>query len=95
MPGTAADNDKWLMRKVNSVYNFGYSSLIVQEKVKQSGVTLLESGGLPTDQYAAAGGAFPVKVRGVGLVGTIAVSGLVSEEDHGLIVECLEKYLAK
>ncbi len=95
MPGTSADNDSWLRRKVNSVYLLGYSSLIAQQEEEQSGVSPIKLRGLPIDQYAAAGGAFPVKIKNVGLVGTIAVSGLTSEEDHGLIVECLEKYLNK
>ena len=95
MPGSAVDNDCWLRRKVNTVYNFGYSSLIVEAQVKESGESLMESRGLPNDQYAASGGAFPVKIKGVGMVGSIAVSGLPSECDHGLIVECLEKYLNK
>ena len=39
MPGTSADNDSWLRRKVNSVYLLGYSSLIAQQEEKQSGVS--------------------------------------------------------
>jgi uncharacterized protein (UPF0303 family) len=45
-------------------------------------------------EFAAHGGAFPVRVRGVGLVGTVAVSGLPQEEDHRLVVTILERFLA-
>ena len=42
----------------------------------------------------AAGGAFPIRVRGVGLVGTVTVSGLPQLEDHRLVVTTLERFLA-
>ena len=38
---------------------------------------------------------FPIRVRDVeGIVGVIVVSGLTMQEDHKVIVEVLEKYLA-
>ena len=37
---------------------------------------------------------FPIRVRGVGLVGTVTVSGLPQEEDHRLVVTTLEHFLA-
>ncbi|MFN0281981.1 MAG: heme-binding protein, partial [Kineosporiaceae bacterium] len=40
------------------------------------------------------GGAFPVHVVGVGVVGTVAVSGLPQAEDHAFVVEQLRHYLA-
>src|SRR5579883_2636195 len=46
------------------------------------------------DLFAAHGGAFPVLVAGVGLVGTVAVSGLPQLEDHLLVVEALQAFLA-
>ena len=45
-------------------------------------------------EYAAHGGAFPVIVRGVGVVGTVTVSGLPQEEDHRLVVSVLRAFLA-
>jgi uncharacterized protein (UPF0303 family) len=48
---------------------------------------------LDPDLYAAHGGAFPVNVRGVGVVGTVAVSGLPQLEDHALVVEVLAEFL--
>ena len=39
-------------------------------------------------QYAPAGGAVPIRVRGA-LVGVLAVSGLESTEDHELAVSAL------
>ena len=45
---------------------------------------------LPEADFAASGGAVPIMVRGVGLVGTAAVSGLPDVEDHALVVSALE-----
>ncbi|KRL95461.1 heme-degrading domain-containing protein [Levilactobacillus hammesii] len=93
MPGTAIDNDKWLQRKINTVYEYGTSSLRKQLEMTARGQTLEEAAALDGHDYAAAGGGFPVVLRGTGLIGSIAVSGLASGEDHQLIVETLREFL--
>ena len=46
-------------------------------------------------QYAIHGGGFPVRVQGVeGVVAVIVVSGLAQHEDHQVIVEALEEFIA-
>ena len=50
---------------------------------------------LPTAEYAAHGGAFPLAVRAVGRVGVVAVSGLPQVEDHQLVVRVLRSHLAR
>ena len=45
---------------------------------------------LSPSQYAPAGGAVPIRVRGA-LVGVLAVSGLESSEDHELAVSALSR----
>ena len=35
----------------------------------------------PTE-YAIAGGAFPVSIKGAGIIGAVAVSGLAERDDH-------------
>lgn len=92
MPGTAIDNDKWLQRKINTVYEYGTSSLHKQLEMAARGQTLEEAAALDARHYAAAGGGFPVIIKGTGLVGSIAVSGLASEEDHQLIVDELHAF---
>ena len=58
------------------------------------GRTLGADQGVDPALYAAHGGSFPVRVRGVGVVGTVTVSGLPQADDHALVVEALERLLA-
>jgi len=87
-PGTAADNDAWIERKVQVVRRFGSSSYLVGRRLQRSGDTI-EGVGLDPARYAAHGGCFPVLVAGVGMVGTVTVSGLAQADDHALVVEAL------
>jgi uncharacterized protein (UPF0303 family) len=93
LDGTSPDNDAWLARKTRVVDRFGHSSLYVGERARQEGTTFEEQMRLDPDAYAAHGGAFPVVVRGVGVVGTIAVSGLPELEDHAFVVRVLSAFL--
>ena len=93
LPGTAPDNDAWLRRKTRVVDRFGLASLHVGERARQAGTTFEEQMRLAPDEYAAHGGAFPIAVRGVGVIGTVAVSGLPQLEDHALVVEVLADVL--
>jgi uncharacterized protein (UPF0303 family) len=93
-PGTTADNDSWIERKVRVVERFGASSFLVGLRSRARGTTFNEQFGLPLQQFAAHGGAFPVRVRGVGVVGTVTVSGLPQADDHALVVEAVRAFLA-
>jgi uncharacterized protein (UPF0303 family) len=94
LPGTSADNDAWIRRKNNVVNRYGHSSFYVGTQFRAKNTTFDQSSRLDIDQYAAHGGAFPVIVRNVGVVGTVTVSGLPQEEDHRLVVEVLREFLA-
>jgi uncharacterized protein (UPF0303 family) len=94
LPGTSADNDLWIRRKNNVVNHYGHSSLYVGAQFRSKGTTFEQSSRLDIAQYAAHGGAFPLIVRNVGVIGTVTVSGLPQEEDHLLIVEVLREFLA-
>ncbi len=95
LPGTAPDNDAWLLRKARVVDRFGHSSLHVGERARQAGTTFEAQMRLDPDDYAAHGGAFPVTVRGSGVVGTVGVSGLPQLEDHAFVVEQLRAFLRR
>ena len=49
--------------------------------------------GLPAADYAAAGGSVPLLIAGMGMTGTITVSGLSEEEDHELVTGEILRYL--
>jgi uncharacterized protein (UPF0303 family) len=89
LPGTSADNDAWVDRKSRVVRRFACSSLEVQEGyAKGDPDRFFSTFALSPSQYAPAGGAVPIRVRGT-LVGVLAVSGLESTEDHELAVSAL------
>jgi uncharacterized protein (UPF0303 family) len=93
LPGTSLDNDEWLDRKARVVERYGKSSWRVGEQFRVDGSTFDEKSRLDTALYAAHGGVFPVIVRGVGMVGSVGVSGLPQADDHALVVELVEDFL--
>lgn len=95
LPGTAADNDEWVKRKVRLVNRFGHSSFYMGQLLKHKGKSIEQSYLIPESEYAAHGGCFPIIVKGTGMVGTITVSGLPQEEDHKLVVESIRAFIAK
>ena len=93
LPGSNADNDDWLRRKFNVVKRYGEASYTVGEVFRSRGTTFEQSSRLPLGDFAAHGGAFPIRV-GSGaangsLVGAIGVSGLAQLDDHELVVRAL------
>jgi uncharacterized protein (UPF0303 family) len=95
LPGTSADNDEWIKRKVRLVYRFGHSSFYMGQMLKSKGKRIEDAYLIPESQYAPHGGCFPVMVKGTGMVGTVTVSGLPQEEDHKLVVQAIREFLAK
>ena len=94
LSGTSADNDAWVERKVRLVRRVGMSSFRVGCQLRASGRSLSEAFLISEHEYAAHGGAFPVVVANVGLVGVITVSGLPQREDHALVVRILSDWVA-
>ncbi|MFI5930535.1 heme-degrading domain-containing protein [Actinoplanes sp. NPDC051494] len=94
LPGSAADNDHWIVRKVRVVERFAASSYLVGRRLAAKGEVLDAKFGVDPADYATHGGAFPVRVSGAGVVGVVTVSGLPQAEDHALVVEAIETYLS-
>ena len=92
MQGTSLDNDVWIQRKNNVVNRFGHSSFYVGISLESKGQTIEEKYLISSSEFAAHGGAFPLIIQGVGVVGTITVSGLPQQEDHELVITILKKF---
>lgn len=93
MDGTSPDNANWIRRKNNVVQRFGRSSWHVGTRYRSKGKSFEADSGLDTTDFAAHGGAFPLTIRGTGVIGTITVSGLPQQEDHALVTSVLRAYL--
>ncbi|GAA1886822.1 heme-degrading domain-containing protein [Asanoa iriomotensis] len=93
LPGTTPENDSWIDRKVRVVNRFSAASYLVGRRLVAQGRTLDVIAGVDPVDYAPHGGSFPIRIRDVGVVGTITVSGLPQQADHALVVEAIESFL--
>ena len=94
MQGASADQADWIRRKNNVVARFGRCSFYVGIDHKHRGVVFEDIKYLDPKDHAANGGAFPITLKGTGIIGTVTVSGLRQAEDHALVVEALRAVLA-
>ena len=89
--GTSADNAEWVRRKINTVRRFqrpSYRMVLERGEAPFSP----QSGADPAD-YVIAGGGFPIRVKGAGIVGCLTISGLPGRNDHGVAVAALCDHL--
>lgn len=91
--GTSPDNDAWIARKNRLVRRFRHSSMYMSRLLAERGKTIKEAYLVDEADYAPHGGAFPLIIRGVGVVGTITVSGLHQAEDHKMVTDAISGYL--
>jgi uncharacterized protein (UPF0303 family) len=89
LSGSVPDNADWVRRKSNTVARFHRSSYHVGLSLKHADTTLLERYALASTEFSAHGGAFPLRLREVGVIGSVSVSGLPQRDDHELVVEGL------
>ena len=94
LPGSVASNDEWAPRKARVAQHFEQSSLLVRRLHERDRVDIHSRHGLSPERFRAHGGAVPLRVAGVGVIGTVVVSGLPQLEDHAFVVEQLEAFLA-
>ncbi|WP_426561313.1 heme-binding protein [Angustibacter sp. McL0619] len=93
LAGATAENQAWLDRKARTVFRFEMSTALLAERFAAQGVDVWTAGWFDSQLYTNAGGSFPLRVRGVGVVAAVTVSGLTSDEDHDFIVASLQEYL--
>ena len=94
LAGITPDQESWIVRKAAVVLRMEASSALVDARLSAAGVDPAAVGWLGAE-YAVTGGAFPIRVRGVGVVAAATASGLSSQEDHDLIVEGIRGHLAQ
>ena len=81
--------------RTTSCARFGHSTLLLRTRAEQEGRTFEEQMLLDPREFAAHGGAFPLIVRGAGVVGTVTVSGLPQVDDHRLVVRVLREFVQR
>ena len=87
MQGAKPENADWARRKRNVVDLLWRSSYAVGLSLQEEESSLEAKLGLPMRDYAPHGGSFPIRVVGVGVIGTVTVSGLPQRDDHTMLVE--------
>ncbi|MER8825025.1 heme-degrading domain-containing protein [Mesorhizobium sp. M0938] len=93
MPGSNASNPDWARRKINVVRRYlksTYRMVLEQQRPERS---FKVGEGLDIADYVLAGGGFPITVKGAGVIGVIAVSGLPEREDHCVVIDALCEHL--
>ncbi len=93
MDGTAEDNARFLDLKINTVFNTGHSSLWWHHQLRATGRQLKDVAWTNAERVIDFGGGFPL-CAGAALVGAVAVSGLLHEDDHRLIVQAMTARMA-
>lgn len=92
LAGTNAENEAWLDRKARTVFRFETSTALLAARFAAQGLDIWSVPWFDTDTFTAAGGSFPIRVRGVGVVAAVTVSGLTSDEDHDFAVAALDTF---
>lgn len=93
--GTNDNNNRWLTRKANTVNTVHKSTLRVYGELVRADEDLESDWHLDPMKFACMGGGFPIFVNGVGVVGSVIVSGLSHFEDHDMVVEGICTLLGK
>ena len=90
--GITPHNVELMRRKSNSVLLTERSSLQLYMAATNAPESVKQMV-LDPKEYAMLGGGFPICVEEVGVVATVAVSGMGQVSDHDVIVKCISKYL--
>lgn len=93
MKGKEESHFGWANRKANLVEKIGHSSMYGRIAYMESHeyADLVKQ----EDIYAIGCGGFPIATKDKGIVGVVALSGLVDPEDHNVIVETLSEIIGK
>lgn len=87
LPGTTADNAEWVRRKFNMVRQVQKASYRPVLENNSDADHFLPRRGLDNADFVLAGGGFPIRVKGAGVIGCVTVSGLHERDDHQVAVD--------
>lgn len=90
--GTTLYNEHQIAMKHNTVKMMEKSSLHVYTLL-QKAENSPEEWLLDAKVYGISGGAFPIRIEDVGVVGAVIVSGQDHVSDHDFLIKCISKYL--
>ena len=91
--GIGTNISTWLVRKHNMVRAMEMSTMRAKAIRDEKGITQ-EFQLLDPKEYARAGGGFPVRIKGMGIIGAVCVSGLTNgQEEHIYVADGIRKYL--
>lgn len=93
--GSTDANRTWVERKAQLVrltHKSSYRNVLERGDKPR---TLDPTWALDIKDYAIAGGAFPITMRGVGIVGAAVVSGLDERSDHEIVRAAVAQLLGK
>jgi uncharacterized protein (UPF0303 family) len=93
LPGTSADLDLWLDRKVRVVRAYSRSSFYMKRLFLAQGRDFASDSLYDAREVMAAGGGMPIRI-GEAPVGAIAFSGWHEQGEHALAVEALRTLAA-
>lgn len=89
LPGITSDNHAWIKRKNNTVKYFLRSSYRIKYELALENTDIAKEHHLSPVDYAGVGGGFPIIVQGVGVIGSVSVSGPPDRQDHQIIIDSL------
>ena len=93
--GASAGNRGWVERKAKLVQLQMKSSYRIVLERGDKPRMLEESWAISATEYAIAGGAFPIMVKGIGPVGAAVASGLSERDDHEIVRAAICRVLGK
>jgi uncharacterized protein (UPF0303 family) len=95
LPGSTAENQRWIDRKARVVMLKHHSTIYERVSAEERGVDWHKENNLLDETHAIHGGGLPLITKNEGFVGVLLVSGLPQVEDHLLGVEVLTEFLAR